>query len=351
MIIKYDRTDIKRQIWIVSKIQTFYLQLSMNIFESYPILSINSYTEKIFYDQNYESLLKHSAEKCEVNYKKCGILDTYGNIMCIPKNDECPINDIKEDLCSRLNDYISKGYRVAYLKEIREDYCLYYTNTKINNEIIIKMKISDEIPRYINEDNLLFASGIYYTSKIRKGQEKDDFDFDDDRDLGFDDDIRIGGGGFRNIEKIYGDEDVTGYIKKRFEEDINIDKSFKKVGTNLYVRNYYGFKDNSHLQDCIKTDFYESYTTIFPNFDAYIFSYISIGIMIFLIIFSIIRFCHKDIPNEGTNRSVICTAKFYTIFLYLVIFIGYFIYIIYEYINIYKKNKILQSRKINKDKS
>ena len=33
----------------------------------------------------YEYLLQHSGENCEENYKKCGILDTSGNIMCIPK--------------------------------------------------------------------------------------------------------------------------------------------------------------------------------------------------------------------------------------------------------------------------
>ena len=350
MIIKYDHTDIKRKIWIASKILTFQIQLEKNNFYSYPILSIDSYAKTIIHNQNYESLLKHSAEKCEVNYKKCGILDTYGNIMCIPKNDECPINDIKVDLCSKLNDYISKGYRVAYLKEIQEEYCLYYTNTKINNEIIVKMKISDEIPRYINEDNFIFASKIYYSLRSSEGHDRDDFDFDYDRDYDeFGDDIGSGGGGFRNIEEIYGDEDVTGYIKKRFEEDINIDKSFKKVGTNLYVGNYYGFKDNSHLQDYIKTDLYKLYTTIFPNIGAHICSYISIGVLIFLIIFSIIRFCHKDIPNEGFNPSAVCTAKFFTIFPYLVIFIGYFIYIIYEYINIYKKNNPESLIKINAD--
>ena len=37
---------------------------------------------------NYSYLIQHSTRNnCEENYKKCGILDTMGNIMCVPESE------------------------------------------------------------------------------------------------------------------------------------------------------------------------------------------------------------------------------------------------------------------------
>ena len=92
MIIKYDRTDSEEQIWIASKILTLEKEMKKNNYELHPLLGISSDGELIEYYQNYESLLYHSNPNCEENYKKCGILDTYLNKMCIPIENEYPIN-------------------------------------------------------------------------------------------------------------------------------------------------------------------------------------------------------------------------------------------------------------------
>ena len=133
-------------VWIGSKILTVSQIIKQNNYEIYPILDINSDNERVNYSQNYEYLLKHSGEKCEENYKKCGILDTLGNIMCIPENDECPINEVIVDLNSKYDEYISKGYKVAYLEKLDEDYALYYTNKAIDNEIVAKFDFYDSPP-------------------------------------------------------------------------------------------------------------------------------------------------------------------------------------------------------------
>ena len=134
MIIKYDRTDSDEQIWIGSKILTLEKEMKKNNYELHPLLGISSEGKFIEYNQNYESLLYHSNPNCEENYKKCGILDTYGNIMCIPNEDECPINEIIIDEESKYNDYLSQGYQKAYLEKMTEGYAIYYTNIKINQE-------------------------------------------------------------------------------------------------------------------------------------------------------------------------------------------------------------------------
>ena len=135
MIIKYDRASKKEKVWMGSKILTFERLNKQNNYLIFPLLSIEPDGNFTEYPKNYEYLLQHSGENCEENYKKCGILDTLGNIMCIPKEDECPINDIKVDLSSNYNKYISQGYKMAHLENLTEEYSLYYTNMETDKEI------------------------------------------------------------------------------------------------------------------------------------------------------------------------------------------------------------------------
>ena len=345
MIIKYDRTDSDHKIWIGSKILTFKEEIKNNNYELYPILNINSDGTNDLYYQNYESLLKHSGKVCEDNYKKCGILDTYGNIMCIPEGDECPINEIIVDSFSKKDEYLLNEYNCAQLTNLSDDYALYYTNQKTDNEIIIKYVFSDEAPKFINEDNFIFDQDTYDSYLKTKSTGDGDGYYGGYGGGGYDGggyggggDIGSGGGGFRNLDEdeVYGDSEIDEYIRGKFNEDINIDKSFKKISDNLYVGNYIGFKDYTNMNNFNNMDLYESYFTVFPNLTADVFCYFSLIAMIGLSIFSFCRFCHKDKPNEGFDYCCVCTVKIIIISIYLTFFIGYFSYSIYEYYNIYK---------------
>ena len=342
MIIKYDRTGWFHKIWIGSKILTVKNQIKINNFELYPLLNFISDDINNEYHQNYESLLKHSRKKCEENYKKCGILDTYGNIICIPIIEECPINDMIVDLSSKNNEYFSKGYKSIQLKDLPKDYVLYYTNRKTDNEIIVKYIFSDEIPKMINGDNFIFDQDTYesYLAKKYSGGDGDYGGYSGsgggDGGGGGGGGIGSGGGGFRNLDEVYGDDEVTEYLKGKFDEDINIDKSFKKIYDNLYAGNYLGFKDYTNMINFNNMDLYESYFTVFPNYTADVFCYFSLVAMIGLSIFSVCRFCHEDTPNEGFDYCCVCTVKIVIIIIYMTFFTGYFSYCVYEYINIYK---------------
>ena len=95
MLAKRKKVEWNKQIWIGAKILTLKNLIAQNNNNIFPILSIsNDGKTNAIYNKTYEYLLKHSGEKCEENFKKCGILDTLGNIICIPKEDECPINDL-----------------------------------------------------------------------------------------------------------------------------------------------------------------------------------------------------------------------------------------------------------------
>ena len=167
----------------------------------YPILDINSYNKRTYYNQNYENLLKNSKEPCENNYKKCGILDTLGNIMCIPESDECPINEVIVDLNSKNNEYISRDYKAFHLENLPNGYAIYYTNKAINKEIITKLDFFDSPPKYISENNFIFDEETYKSEYYNYSE--DDYDLYDDWYDRYDDRLR-------NLDDvIYGDEEYT----------------------------------------------------------------------------------------------------------------------------------------------
>lgn len=110
-----------------------------------------------FYYLNNSVLEK---ESCEKGYKKCGKLDDYGNFLCLPENEECPINDIissdieRPDLIADNYSYINVGKKL-----------LYFTNKKVDKPVITKLKAGErkvcnyksyhytDYPQYILDKN------------------------------------------------------------------------------------------------------------------------------------------------------------------------------------------------------
>ena len=106
------------------------------------------------------SVLKN--EECQKGYKKCGLLDDFGNYLCLPEEEDCPINDIKvrknrdEELEKKNYNYTNNNERYFY-----------YTNTS-NKPVILKMKATEgkicmdrayyhtDYPQYILDKNFEF---------------------------------------------------------------------------------------------------------------------------------------------------------------------------------------------------
>ena len=145
----------------------------------------------------------------------------------------------------------------------------------ITNMTEYDSKFSEEIPRYINEANFIFDKDSYDRYYPKGDYDSDGYDYggyDYGGDYGGGDyggggDVGSGGGGFRNLDdyddEIYGDSKMTNYIYDRFNDDINIDKSYKNIYDNFYVGNYIGFKDISNLNEYINHDLYELYLLCF----------------------------------------------------------------------------------------
>ena len=68
-----------------------------------------------------------------------------------------------------------------------------------------------------------------------------------------------------------------------------------------------------------------------------------------MISYSLIRFCHKDIPNEGFNPQAVLIAKLCIIIPYSIIFLGFFVHATMEFSQIQNEIKIKDLIKIKAD--
>ena len=277
--------------------------------------------------------MKHSKETCEHNYKKCGILDTLGNVMCVPENDECPINEIIVDSYNKKNEYISRGYKAITLYYLSTYYHIYYTNKAIDKEIITKLDFFEFPPKYITEDNFIFDEenknmcfGLNSSDDSRYYDDDDDYDWDDDR--------------LRNLDNdLYATEECTTAIKGHFESEENIDKSFKNVFKNLYVGNYIGFKDYSSMDKFMNIDLYYLYFHSFPDDGVIICCYFLLLPIFIITILPLIICCRRD-PDDNCCCCNLIMYNIIITIIYLPIFIGFFIYIIDSYCEIYNKSNL-----------
>ena len=319
-------------VWIASKILTVNKLIKRNNYEIYPILDIDSKNIKRFYNKNYETLLKHSNKNCEKYYKKCGILDTLGNIMCIPENEECPINEVKVDYYIKDKQYNSKEYKIVFLQQLKPGYALYYTNKEIDNKIVSKLDFFDTFPKYITEDNFIFDEKTYKKNFAgSNGGSTIDNDYLDDR------------------KELYGDDKTTNHIKNSFNNINNFDKSFENVGNNLYIGNYIGFRDFNNMKTFMDINLYYLFLNPFPHYIYLIFCMAYLIINIGITFNSLKGCCRKDEPNEGAIRRQDRICILIYVILYLAFFIGIFIYSIYSFNIIYNKNNFGDINKVDAD--
>lgn len=335
MIIKYDRTSWFQKIWMGSKILTIKSIMETNNNELKPLISIEFNGRGVPSTKySYSDLLKHSGKTCEKNYKKCGILDTLGNIMCIPEEEDCPINRIVFDSRDKADEYIDKGYHIGATYD-DSDY-MYYTNTSTDDKIVSKYVYTRKIQKYINEDNLVVDGKTYkeyYDSKY--ADYSNNYHRDDDYSSYY----------TKKSFYYYGftsDIEVDQYILKKMDEEINIDKSYyTNVSDTLYLGNYIGFYNSQFMDEFTNVDLYKYYFNIFPNFTAYVFCYICA-------IACIIGGALYGFSLQYEDEQEVVLLYFLGI-PYFVIFLGFYIYILYKYVDIYKNEKPFDLKNIKAD--
>ena len=82
-------------------------------------------------------------DSCPLNQKNCGIIDTLGNILCMPSTSICPINDIQ---MLNFNEIVPPGYKSISLLSYGENKTLAFGNKGPSGKIAVEFKISDNIP-------------------------------------------------------------------------------------------------------------------------------------------------------------------------------------------------------------
>lgn len=200
-------------------------------------------------------------EKCEANYKKCGILDTYGNILCIPNNEECPINNIL--LYSKSSSSPKNDDKTLDNKHIE----IKTENEQIEKGIIIvDILFNNSTMYYINEDNFIFDNNTFEE--------------------------------YYKNDNISDNKEVDNYIKDRLFEQSNIDIYYKDVNNTIYYKNYIGFKNYKDMEFLIeetkKDHFKKLYKIDFPNLQSTILAIFSFFTLLALIIVSLEKFLAKE---------------------------------------------------------
>jgi len=106
------------------------------------------YSKQFYYLKDEKSFIEYSkkysvsnGENCKDNYKKCGILNTEGRILCLPNKEDCPLNDFVISEVDNDPNYSSyQKYAAGNSKYF------YYTNKKTDNPIIVDLKLSKGLP-------------------------------------------------------------------------------------------------------------------------------------------------------------------------------------------------------------
>ena len=143
-------------IWFCSKILTVKKMIDKNNNKDQVFYQFED-GDPYSYNNTYLTYLERidNNKGCLADYKKCGILDTYGNSCCIRKNSDCVINEIKYDSTSQLSEYINNNY--DYYNFADDNNMKFYFKKGVeNNGVIVLWLLSNGQPKYINDNNFIF---------------------------------------------------------------------------------------------------------------------------------------------------------------------------------------------------
>lgn len=246
--------------------------------------------------------------------------------MWIPQNEVCPINEAIIDLKSKQAYYESQGYAFSEWYDLSHDLSydtyLYYSNTKTDSRIVVKIEEHYGTPTYLTHEDYNPTGGTgndddYYYSRRRNSlASSNDF-----RSLGL------------STQNFYNKEDI-------FTKGDNIDKTLTYISDHIYVGNYIGFEDSWSMETFMESDLEYLYDNQFP--DSIGVGFLFAGILLFglLIIFTSCKLCCIKLFSECFQNISPVYAKLEFIIPYLLFTLGYFIYSINCYYQLYTKQHL-----------
>lgn len=249
--------------------------------------------------RNYLSLnISNDTLQCEENYKKCGILDQYENILCVNKTEECPINFFQilnrknYDEFTKEKDIYEQNNNIYKIINFGENYIM-TSNTMINNSIPIQFQIGEikSINLKPTHTHTHMLDKYYY-----EGNNLELTNF--------------------NVEQIILDENLNLYKQVDamnyydFLKDNNLLRNLSKIPylspkeyynypIYLMTRGYIGLKNSyyNYLKEKIKFLDLNNFITTFKNKIAFHYQKFSFSIVVFNCILLPVIFSIHVIPN------------------------------------------------------
>ncbi len=194
-------------------------------------------SNKNYFDYYKLSVVNNT--QCKSGYQPCGYLDKYDRILCLPQNEQCPINDI---VYNNQNSYFHNNITYQTIK-INENEYLHYTNKNIKGYIIIGLSsIFGSIPCGSHEGNFQVISKLdnFATCFIESSTI-----IDKTGDLFYYKFLT-----YYNIEKFFGENGIKEYL---FEN--NDYKKIKNNDMNIFAVGYIGLSNIFIIENKPKVTF------------------------------------------------------------------------------------------------
>ena len=363
-------------IWFCSKILTIKKMVKDNYdnYKIYQLILSGDYYQPLKY--SYYDLLKNSSKnECDENLKQCGILDTYGNKLCLYKDYPCPINEIITDLDEKKEEYDANGYIKAYyyhLLKKNSTYSFYFKNTSYDKQIIHTLFYAYppniNLPyRFIGSHNFVFDIDAFeqkYEYKIENInnvtnatnnnetiKNVDDLNYTITIEGEEDENDTIWSNISQTKIKLMQSSGLKKYIDNELNKaDNNNDKNYTQIFYNIYIKNFVGFENAEQMDIFNNTDF-TIYKNIFPhNIRLFLVMFFEVLLVIFVIIY--IRKLMED-KEKGDNNVCKIYENFIITFgmsIYFCSFLYFYSYFIVSCYKLNKNNKFSELKKIKADK-
>jgi len=107
----------------------------------------NKYLCALRLPTNYRDIY-YKRETCQSGEKRCGILDSIGNVLCIPNEFSCPINYIKIISNQEYKKNVDKYKNITNLQVINytQQEKLLFSNMNHNGKVLVEFRISQNTP-------------------------------------------------------------------------------------------------------------------------------------------------------------------------------------------------------------
>ena len=95
-----------------------------------------------YYKYNYKNItITRSNEDCPNKYRKCGKIDSLGNLLCVEEDLKCPLNYFK------ISNQTISNYTSSIIKfQLENNEFAYFSNEYIEQDILIDFKITESLP-------------------------------------------------------------------------------------------------------------------------------------------------------------------------------------------------------------